>query len=142
MACFVLVELIVDGVLDGAKKWQIKCFGAFLDVDGSGSGVGFGEVVAKVLVLHGGFVEVFNGARPSRLVCSFLLKDGGLDFPSMGLLSWLLLDVAVMDFFWVVNLFSDAGFILFQGQDDGGQSLPEGRYLAATNIGGLVGHLS
>ena len=52
MACFVLAELIVDGVLDGAKKWQIKCFRAFSDVDGGGSGVGFSEAALKLLVLY------------------------------------------------------------------------------------------
>ena len=73
--CFVLGELVVDGVLDGATKWRLKCFGAFSDFDGGGSGVGFGEAVAKVLVLHGSFDEVFGGARLGRLVCSFLVND-------------------------------------------------------------------
>jgi len=33
-------------------KWQIKCFGAFPDVDSGRSGVGFGEAAVKLLVLH------------------------------------------------------------------------------------------
>ena len=36
---FVLGELVVDGVLDGATKWRLKCFGAFSDFDGGGSGL-------------------------------------------------------------------------------------------------------
>ena len=55
---------------------QIKCFRPFSDEDGGGSGVGFGEAGAKLLVLHGRSVEM--------LVYSFLLIDGGLDFPFCG----------------------------------------------------------
>ena len=106
--CFVLGELVVDGVLDGATKWRLKCFGAFSDFDGGGSGVGFGKAVAKVLVLHGSFDEVFGGAHLGRLVCSFLVND----FPSEGLLSWFLLDAAVMNFFGVVDSFNGASFFL------------------------------
>ena len=103
---------------------QIKCFRPFSDEDGGGSGVGFGEAGAKLLVLHGQSFEV--------LVCSFLLIDGGLDFPFVGLLSWLLLHAVAVDFFWVAGSFGDAGFVLFQGQDDDGRYAPEGRCLAAT----------
>ena len=113
--CFVLGELVVDGVLDGATKWRLKCFGAFSDFDGGGSGVGFGKAVAKVLVLHGSFDEVFGGAHLGRLVCSFLVKDGGLDYPSVGLLSWLLLVAAAMDFLRVVDSFGGAGSYILVG---------------------------
>ncbi|PUZ39345.1 hypothetical protein GQ55_9G351000 [Panicum hallii var. hallii] len=95
---------------------QIKCFRTFSDVDGGGSGVSFGEAAAKLLVLHGNSGEVFVGARPVRLVCSFLVKDGGLDFPSMRLLSWLLLDAAAVDFLWVVDSVDGAGLFLIQGR--------------------------
>ena len=102
---------------------QIKCFRPFSDEDGGGSGVGFGEAGAKLVVLHGQSFEV--------LVCSFLLIDGGLDFPFVGLLSWLLLHAVAVDFFWVASSFGDTGFILFQGQDNDGRYAPEGRRLAA-----------
>ncbi|PAN47802.1 hypothetical protein PAHAL_9G281300 [Panicum hallii] len=111
---------------------QIKCFRTFSDVDGGRSGVSFGEAAAKLLVLHGNSGEVFVGARPVRLVCSFLVKDGGLDFPSMGLLSWLLLDAAAVDFLWVVDSVDGAGLFLIQGHDDDGRCAPEWRRLAAT----------
>ncbi|KAG2557245.1 hypothetical protein PVAP13_8NG151201 [Panicum virgatum] len=125
---FVLV-LAVDGMLDDGAKWQIKCSRAFSDVDGSGSGVGFSEAALKLLVLHGSSGDV-RRARPMRLVCSFLVKDGGLDFPSAGLLSWLLLDAAVVDF-WVVDSVGGAGFFLFQGHDDDGRRATEETRLAA-----------
>ena len=46
--CSVSVELAGDGTRDGAVQWQIRCFGAFSDVDGGGSGIGFGEAAAKL----------------------------------------------------------------------------------------------
>ena len=70
--CFVLGVLAVDGVLDDAAKWQIKCFRAFSNVDGGGSGVGFSEAALKLLVLHGSSGNV-RRARPVRLDCSFLV---------------------------------------------------------------------
>ena len=57
---------------------------------------------------------------------SFLLLDGGLDFPCVGLLSWVMLDVAPVDFFWVAGSVGGASFVLFQGQDDDGRCAPEG----------------
>ena len=63
---------------------QIKCFRPFSDEDGSGSGVGFGEVGAKLLVLHGRSAEMLVGARRVRLVSSFLLIDEGFGFPLCG----------------------------------------------------------
>ena len=128
--CFVLGVLAVDGVLDDAAKWQIKCFRAFSDVDGGGSGVGFSEAALKLLVLHGSSGDV-RRARPVRLDCSFLVKDGGLDFPSAGLLSRLLFDAAAEDFFWVVDSVGGAGFFLFQGHDDDGRRTTEETRLAA-----------
>ncbi|KAG2641345.1 hypothetical protein PVAP13_2KG176300 [Panicum virgatum] len=64
--CSVSVELAGDGARDGAVQWQIRCFGAFSDVDGGGSGIGFGEAAAKLLFLLGGSGEVAAGARPVR----------------------------------------------------------------------------
>ena len=109
------VVLAGDGERDVAVQWQIRCFGAFSDVDGGGSGVGFGEAAAKLVVLHGGPGEVVGGPRLGRLVCSFLVKDGDLVFPSVGLLSWLLLVAAAMDFLRVVNSFGGAGSYILVG---------------------------
>jgi len=61
----VSVVLAGDGERDVAVQWQIRCFGAFSDVDGGGSGIGFGEATAKLSSLHGGSGEA-AGARPAR----------------------------------------------------------------------------
>ena len=63
--CSISGHLAVDGVRDGVTKWKIKCFRAFSEVDGGGSGVGFGEASAKLSSLHGGSGEA-AGARPAR----------------------------------------------------------------------------
>ena len=77
---------------------------------------------------------------------SFLLLDGGLDFPCVGLLSCVMLDVAPVDFFWVAGSVGEASFVLFQGQDDDGRCMPEGGHLVAKMLevssGTLVGLLS
>ena len=113
--CSISGHLAVDGVRDGVTKWKIKCFRAFSEVDGGGSGVGFGDAAAKLVVLHGGPGKVVGGPRLGRLVCSFLVKHGGLVFPSVGLLSWLLLVAAAMDFLRVVDSFGGAGSYILVG---------------------------
>ena len=55
-----------------------------------------------------------------------------LDFPFVGLLSWLLLHAVAVDFFLVASSFGNADFVLFQGQYGDGRCTPEGRRLAAT----------
>jgi len=113
--CSISGHLTVDGVRDGVTKWKIKCFRAFSEVDGGGSGVGFGDAAAKLVVLNGGPGKVVGGPRLGRLVCSFLVKDGDLVFPSVGLLSWLLLVAAAMDFLRVVDSFNGAGSYILVG---------------------------
>jgi len=113
--CSISGHLAAVGVRDGVTKWQIKCFRAFSKVDGGGSGVGFGEAAAKLVVLHGGPGEVVGGPCLGRLGCSFLVKDRGLDFPSVGLLSWLLFVAAAMDFLRVIDSFGGAGSYILVG---------------------------
>jgi len=139
----------------------IKCIHLLFVGDGGSSGVGSGEVGAccfcflgfdsggcfsggrgEILVLRGVPGEVLFVVRLVRfvvlllsvgmdLVCSFLLLEGGWDFPFVGLLSWLLHDVAAVDFCCVAATIADAGFVLIQGQDDDGRCAPEERCLAA-----------
>ncbi|KAG2581933.1 hypothetical protein PVAP13_6KG079200 [Panicum virgatum] len=66
--------------------------------------------------------------------------------PVWGSLSWVMLDVAHVDFFWVAGSVGGASFVLFQGQDDDGRCAPEGGCLVAKMLevssGTLVGLLS
>ena len=64
-----------------------------------------------------------------------------LDFPFVGLLSWLLLHAVAVDFFWVASSFDDATSFSSKAKTVTAAARKWGDVLRLQNAGGLVGHL-